>query len=404
MQQGFSREALGSVTFLLGDAETVAAMRHLPARKPFDEETLEFFGAVSAMLRRHPSARMYPDVATLGFWLRKASLLQMRKQYADRDGGLRMSRGTVFHIAPSNVPVNYAYSLAAGALTGNANIVRLPSKDFPQVGIINQALSDALELYPAMRPYLCLVRYGRDKAVNDAFSSVADVRIIWGGDTTITELRKSPLPPRATEVTFADRFSLAVVDSDAYLKAERDAVIARDFYNDTYLSDQNACTSPRLVVWTGTQREAAKSRFWDALSALVSKEYQFQSIIGVNKLTSAFLAAATLDGVRVEAHENNSLIRIKVTEPSRALIGLHDNSGFFFEYDCDDLMALKELCADNRCQTLSYFGEKEMLIPLLKSGIKGVDRVVPIGHTMDFALLWDGYDLAEMLTRTITLR
>ena len=403
MKQEFSKEALNSVIFLLGDEETAAAMRELPAREPFDEETLEFFDTVSAGLRKHQLARSYPDVATLGFWLRKAALLQMRKRFVEPDGNLRLGRGTVFHIAPSNVPVNYAYSLAAGALMGNANIVRLPSKDFPQVGIINRVLSDALEQYPAMRPYFCLVRYGRDKAVNDCFSSIADVRIIWGGDETIAELRKSPLPPRSSEITFADRFSFAVIDSDAYLSADRDAVIARDFYNDTYLSDQNACTSPHLVVWTGTRREQAKSRFWSALHELVSREYRFQPIMGVNKLTNAFLSAATLDGARVEPHEDNSLIRISISVPSRELITLRNNSGFFFEFDCDDLMTLKEICADNRCQTLSYFGEKEKLIPLLKSGIKGVDRVVPIGHTMDFSLFWDGYNLGERLTRTIVI-
>jgi hypothetical protein len=37
-------------------------------------------------------------------------------------------------------------------------------------------------------------------------------------------------------------------------------------------------------------------------------------------------------------------------------------------------------------------------------GIKGVDRIVPIGKTMDFDLIWDGYDLIERFTRTIDLK
>ena len=392
---------LGNVSFLLGTAKAVAAMRTLPAKEPFCDEVLDYLDAVSTALRKHPQARRYPDIATLGFWLRRASLLQMRKRFACPDGAIRLGRGTVFHVAPSNVPVNYAYSLAAGLMMGNANIVRLPSREFPQINIINEALARAFEQYPAMRPYLCLVRYGREQTVNDVFSGISDVRVIWGGDETIAELRKSPLAPRATEITFADRYSFAVIDADAYLKADNDAAIARDFYNDTYLSDQNACTSPRLVVWAGARKDEAKRRFWDALHALALQKYEFQPIMGINKLTSACLAAEMVEGARIVHHEDNVLIRIQIPKLTTALIDLRDNCGFFFEYDCDDLMELKELCADNRCQTLAYIGNKEKLIPLLKSGIKGIDRVVPIGHTMDFDLLWDGYCLPERLTRVV---
>ncbi len=82
---------------------------------------------------------------------------------------------------------------------------------------------------------------------------------------------------------------------------------------------------------------------------------------------------------------------------------LKDNCGYFFEYDCDDIMDIQPLCNDKRCQTVGLLGDRSVLVPLLKSGIKGIDRVVPVGKTMDFDLIWDGYDLPVMLTRTIKL-
>ncbi len=45
-----------------------------------------------------------------------------------------------------------------------------------------------------------------------------------------------------------------------------------------------------------------------------------------------------------------------------------------------------------------------MFLPLLEKGAKGIDRIVPIGKTMDFDLLWDGYNLPEFFTRTIVLK
>lgn len=44
-----------------------------------------------------------------------------------------------------------------------------------------------------------------------------------------------------------------------------------------------------------------------------------------------------------------------------------------------------------------------IISPFLESGIKGIDRIVPVGQTMDFSFIWDGYDLYERLTRTVRI-
>ena len=65
------------------------------------------------------------------------------------------------------------------------------------------------------------------KEITDAFSALCNVRVIWGGDATIAEIRKSPLPPRSNEITFADRHSAAVINADSYLAADNKAAIIR---------------------------------------------------------------------------------------------------------------------------------------------------------------------------------
>ena len=44
--------------------------------------------------------------------------------------------------------------------------------------------------------------------------------------------------------------------------------LIRNFYNDTYLVDQNACTSPHLILWIGKSNLIAKKKFWNALSTI----------------------------------------------------------------------------------------------------------------------------------------
>lgn len=396
---------ISEITYLIGDADIASAMPSVPALSPFDGRISDFLNDAAKLILADAEAKGYPDVITFAFWIRSASTRRLKERFCREDEDIRLGRGVAFHIAPSNVPVNYAYSLAAGLLTGNANIVRVPSRDFPQVNIINRALSDALSEsgHEEMRRRVCLVRYGRQKSVNDVFSSMADTRIIWGGDATVNEVRKSPLPPRGSEITFADRFSVAVIDSDSYMETEDKRRVANDFYNDTYLTDQNACTSPRMVIWTGSRRGEAKSVFWDALHDLVRGKYTFWPIMAVNKLTKAYLSAAGQDGIRIERGDDNLVTRVHLPALTDDVMELKDNSGYFFEYDCDDITELKILLDDIRCQTVAYLGDKEMFRPLIAAGIKGADRIVPIGKTMDFYLIWDGYDLVSRLTRTIRI-
>lgn len=396
-------DTLNKVTYLSGSADVVNQLINVPALVPFNDRIVDFLNDVSKELLSNRSSKAFSDVVTFAFWIRRASVTKLKERFKFEENTFRLGKGIAFHIAPSNVPVNFAYSLVSGLMTGNANVVRVPSKDFPQVRIIVDAFNKALETHKEMQPYVLLVRYEKNKDINDLFSSIADVRIIWGGDNTISELRNSPLPPRSGEITFADRYSLAVIDSDSYLSIGCKAKVAEDFYNDTFFSDQNACTSPRIIVWLGDDNELAKKIFWEEEHQLAEKKYTFQPIQGVNKLTSSCLIAVAKPGVKVQKHKDNLIIRVSVPEVPAYLMDYRDNSGYFFEYDCKDILEIKELCNDKRCQTIAYIGDKKIFSPLIQAGVKGVDRIVPMGKTMDFDLIWDGYNLPSLFTRIVVL-
>ena len=390
------------VTFLTGSRAIVEQLSTTRALVPFCDEVIVFLNDVSRELLGNRNTKAYSDVVTFAFWIRKANVMNMKREFEKREG-IYLGKGTVFHIAPSNVPVNFAYSLVTGLITGNVNIVRVPSKDFEQVNMITNAFNKVIEMHEKMTSYVICVRYDRDKEINDFFSSIADMRVIWGGDNTIAEIRKSPLPARSGEITFADRYSIAVIDSDLYMAISDKKRIAEDFYNDTFLTDQNACTSPRLVVWTGNRIEEAKEKFWSEEHNLVQKKYKFQSIQGVNKLTWTCLAAVSESGIKVVKHVDNLIVRVSVSQLTDSLMDSRGNSGFFYEYDCEDIRELIPIVDDKRCQTVGYIGDSEIFMPLIKSGVKGIDRIVPVGKTMDFSFVWDGYDLADELTRRVTL-
>lgn len=398
------------ISYLAGNMSIVQGMATVSPLAPFSDAVIEFFDDLSRELMTDKSARKYSEVVTLGFWLRKSSINGLKKRYlGEEHENIRIGRGMAFHIAPSNVPVNFAYSLFMGLLMGNANVVRVPSKEFPQVKLIVQLMNKALKKHVMLQSYIALVQYEKNKDINTLLSSMCDVRIIWGGDSTIEELRSIKLSPRATEITFADRYSLAVIDSDFYMECDDKKKMARDFYNDTYLSDQNACTSPRVVVWYGNKKEEAKRTFWSLLHTLVQEKYQMQAIQSVDKLVTKCMAAVAgymedIGHIQELPHKDNLLIRLKTDKIKACLMNYRGSSGYFYEYDCSDIMELRDFCNDTHCQTLGYIGESEKFMPIVQSGIKGIDRVAQIGHMMDFDMIWDGYNLYDSMTRTVAVR
>lgn len=391
--------SFNELQYVIGSPETVAAMPGARPLRPFDDAVVAFLNDLSALLRRN---REYSDVATFGFWCRRAALLREKEKYDDI--AERFGKGIVFHSTPSNVPVNFAFSFAAGLLAGNANIVRLPGKPFEQVMVISRAISELLETkHPNMAPYIVFVKFPPVKEITDAFSALCNVRVIWGGDMTVAELRQSKIPARTTEITFADRHSIAVIDADAYLAEENKHAVIQNFYNDTYFSDQNACTSPRIIFWRGEKKEAAKADFWDRVHALVSEKYTLAPVQAVGKLTAMYSVAANRE-VRADFGEDMFVTRLDVDRIDGNLMQYKYNSGFYFEKEIDDLRQIVDVC-DVRCQTLTYFGvsEADFRAFLDEARPIGIDRIVPMGKSMDFALVWDGYDLIRQMSRRVTI-
>lgn len=326
-----------------------------------------------------------------------------KKSYLDRIGD-RYGRGIVFHIAPSNVPVNFAYSMVAALLSGNASIVRLPSKNHEQVDLIIDLIKKTLEnpQYYCLIPYFCLIKYGHSDKITEYLSALCDTRVIWGGDQTIDNIRKAALKPRANEITFADRYSLAVINADQYLEAVDKEKIARDFYNDTYLTDQNACTSPKFIFWIGQRIGDGQEQFWKELKYIVEKEYTLQGVQAISKLTTLCELGAVYQGVHQIKTADNLVIRVELENIQENLKNYRGNSGFFMEFKIKNLDEILPLCSRS-CQTLAYYGiDLSLIQEFVETNLpQGVDRIVSIGKTMDFDLVWDGIDLIEQLTRIV---
>ena len=396
-----SSEIKDKLTILTGNITLLENITSLKVHQVFDDLVVNFFDALSNELMHDPRSKQFSDVISYAFWIRKSSLLKAKSSFLNLN---KLGRGVAFHIAPSNVPINFAVSMTSALLAGNSCIIRVSNKDFEQVTIVTDAINKVLARveFEPLQGYIITVRYERDKAVNDYFSSICDLRIVWGGDSTIEEIRKSSLPPRAIEMTFADRYSIAIINADEYLKQDPKA-IAQKFYIDTYFTDQNACSSPRLVVWTGDNTDKAQEQFWSELATVLKERYQFSPILAIDKLNAFCNLAIKHPEAKRKAFDND-LVRVQVPTLYDDLMDYKLGGGYFFEYVTSDLKDLVPIL-QKPCQTISYLGldPKQIYNLAVNYGVRGVDRIVPLGKTMELEFYWDGYQMIDTMSRYIDM-
>ncbi len=375
--------------------------------KAFSDEVIDFLNELSLRIRRNEVLRRNEEAAAFGFWCRKAHLLDMKMKYGS--GENKIGLGLIFHIAPSNIEALFAYSFAIGLLCGNANVVRISKRNSDTgmeiCGLLQEIFRNPK--YESIKRRTSIITYEKKKEITDGYSLFCDGRVIWGGDNTINEIRKSPLKLMAKEIIFPNRYSICMLNTFCILKMEEEelGVIAHKFYNDTYTMDQNACSSPKIIFWINgnidNQREAQK-RWWQAVYKEASSIYDLSE----NKVSLKYLNlceyAITCEEIQKVQIYDNFLYVIDLKEVPSRIESLEGKFGLFFQYS---LIHIKELASyiNERVQTLTYVGfEKEYLMNfVMENNLKGIDRIVPLGQALDMDIVWDGMNLIERLSRTI---
>ena len=377
--------------------------------QPYDERACELLQQLSRLLLADAEARPHTDVMAFAFWCRRANIARLQRDHAEARA--RLGRGLAFHIAPANVPANFAYSYAFALLAGNASVVRVPSKDYAQVTIIARALRQLLQApeFVALAAMTALVRYPHDDGLTAQFSAMCQARIIWGGDQAIAAIRRQPIPSRGVEIAFADRYSFCAIDAASLLSLLQEgpaglARLAEGFYNNVFQMDQNACSSPHLLVWLGEPQQiaAAQQAFWPAVHAVAAARMALQAVQAVDKYTLLCRSAVEHANVAGAVRHDNHVYRIALDSVAADVDSLRGKHGLVYEYRARRLDEVAHI-VNSKYQTLTYFGlsREQGLDFVLGNRLAGIDRIVPIGSALDMGVIWDGYDIIRTLSRIV---
>ena len=311
--------------------------------EPFNNLAVDFLGDFSNELKKLKKINLYPDLIYLVFWCRKKKNLA-KNLY---NNSLRLGRGLIFHICPSNVPTNFIYSFFFGLLSGNSNIVKIPSKNFKEkkmiLSIIKLLFNE--KKYMNLKKTNCFIEYNNKDEITKKISSICDGRVIWGGDKTVNEVRKIWIPERAVDLTFPDRYSLSIINLDELKneKLEKVKLLTKKFYYDGYMMNQLACNSPHFVFWVGKKNEKLKDYFWDQLNKIVEKKFFFDDVHVVEKYANLMEnIIVQKDFTNIKMFKNN----LYVIDPDNKINQIEDIRGIngtFFQKNINRIDDLKNL-------------------------------------------------------------
>ena len=174
------------------------------------------------------------------------------------------SIGKVFHITPANVALNFAYSFTFSLLAGNSNIVRVTNTKYEQNEIFFKIIEKIFNLkkFASIKKSNLFIKYDYDEKITKLISSNCDCRVIWGSDKTVNEIKKILTQTGCKELIFPDRYSISLINLNHLSKLKKDdyAEFAKKFYLDALMFDQNACSSPHLIIWFGKKKCCSKQK------------------------------------------------------------------------------------------------------------------------------------------------
>ena len=377
--------------------------------KIYDESVIDFLSEISKEIfsesKENESLRIFSYFA---LWSRKNNLLRLKKKRTDIEK--RYGRGLALHIAPSNVITNILFTISFGLLSGCPSIIRISEKNISEFKkillIIEKVISK--DKFKFLKEYLSIISYEHDDNINKSLSLISDIRVIWGGNTTISYFKKFETNPRNLDIVFPNRTSMAIVSGE-WLRTtnkKETKIIAKSFANDIALFSQRACSSPKkLLIFDDKADESDINKLLnnfllecdDAINSIKNKE----NFHRLNNFKSASYLSTFLSD-NYETFKGNNIFAIYYVD-ERIL-----NDDKPFENCCLSVNKIKRLSEiknfiNKENQTIVQIGLNNNNIKELIniSAPKGTDRVVKPGMALNMDIFWDGYDTVSLMSRII---
>ena len=373
---------------------------------PFDNSVLELLDLISKKIFRSKQSKNFPASTALAFWLRKSSIHELKKSFTGRQQSntLLAARGMCLHLPPSNVDTIFVYSWAVSILCGNATVCRIPDNQSEEINFLLEIiLNSCIDLNLNENFIFCNYPYGN--SIEKEIGSFVDVRVIWGGDEKVKTVSSIPIKPAGISIGFPNRNSYSLLNLENFkkLKSESKQELALNLFNDVYWFDQLGCGSPKLLFLLNSD-EKDIHLLGEELQKIISKKNYKNHLSGfVEKFVFANHGISE-GSIGTTSLVSNELFMSEAKKPSE-IINNFSGGGYMSYLRIEDSTEIGSFL-DDTTQTITHYGFNYEEIKQLATNLKNTGglRFVPLGEALKFDVIWDGLNLFDYMTKTITFR
>jgi len=311
-------------------------------------------------------------------------------------------RGVVGHWAAGNVPTLGFLTAILATLTKNVNLVRLSTSAGLFVPSLLQTLWSLGEAGKLIASSIILVTYdwSEENEIGEFMSELSDVRVIWGSDESVSEIKRLPAKVRVVDLVFSNKTSFAIVGRSALAKRKMQS-LARLVAHDISVFNQQACASPHTVFLRTLDKEVLRNFCEELANALhsVGRDNTSQPVS-----SDGVMAVLNL---RTQYHMMNTCwssddMSYSIFLDDKAEIGPAIGNRSIFIRPLPDLEVLKTKITSS-IQTVGVMASSEEFEEITRSLAKtGVERFTPLGAMTDFESPWDGFLMPQMFVRSIS--
>jgi len=385
--------------------------RHAASQRGYHlQDRLAALQALSDVLLSGRSDQQ-PGLAFLAAFLRESNLTHLiareipQPEALDRfvpiesRKSLRLAaRGVVGHWIAGNVPLLGMFSWVMSALVGNANVVRLSSRQDDFVSPLLVQLAEVSDAGRALAEGTLVVQFDRDNATAQAeLSQGVDVRIAWGGQEAVEAIRQLPCRWDCEDIVLGPRASFAVVDP----RTATEAILSR-LATDIVFFDQLACSSPQYLFVRGRRGELEFESFVEQFATLFGQQAQqiprHQLDFAETYQIHLDRARAVLEGGSLQRDGNTQWTVAVMDTPQKAI---HCANRFVQIVPFQRFDDIYPQLPANVQTVVTVLDAEELLEFTEEAARHGVCRFPRPGEGNNFESPWDGIPLVSRLTRWV---
>ncbi len=178
--------------------------------------------------------------------------------------------GVLCHIAAGNMDALPVYSVVEGLLTGNINLLKLPSVDG---GLTVDILKRLCDIEPILKEYIYVFELSsKDIKEIGGLIELSDAVVVWGGDMAISAIRQIA-PPNTRIIEWGHKLSFCYVTEKGATRENLEGIA----YN-ICLTNQVLCSSAQGIFYESDSYEESFGFCKKFLEILEEKSKDFGNI------------------------------------------------------------------------------------------------------------------------------